>query len=168
MLDRDAVAAEVPPIQFEAGIEVDAQPEAVFALISDHRQLPSWVPGLRRVEVDESQASSPGGVGTRRKLYPIIGAAGVEVVVAFEPPHRIVYSASDESLRGLLTRHRAEISCQPSAGGTLIRWIVRGVRSRSGWKRILAKMVFRHALRGGLANLHRHFLAAGASERPGT
>ena len=159
MLTLDRMDAELAPIQFEAAADLDAAPEVAFALISDHRRLPSWIPGLRRVEVDESQALSPGGVGTRRTLYPVVGPFGVEVVVEFEPPRRMAYSASDASLRGLLTRHRAELWCEPSAAGTRVRWVVRGVPARTWWKRMLAWLFVRHAQRAGLANLRRHFAA---------
>jgi uncharacterized protein YndB with AHSA1/START domain len=157
MVDRDSVEAQVAPILFDAGTELNARPEAVFAVISDHRGLPSWIPGLRRVDVDESQALSPGGIGTRRRLYPLVGASGVEVILELDPPRGIVYSASDASLRGLLTRHRAELWCEASAGGTRIRWVVRGIPSRTWWKRVIAWIVFRHTQRAGLANLRRRF-----------
>lgn len=159
MLDRNAGDGDVAPIQFEAETELNARPEAVFAIISDHQRLPTWIPGLRRVDVDESNAMSPGGIGTRRTLYPMVGPSGVEVIVDFDPPRRLVYCASDESLRGLLTRHRAEISCEPSVSGTRIRWLVRGIPSRTWWRRVLAGAVFRHAQRSGLANLRRRFPA---------
>ncbi len=74
---------ELPPIQFETKRYLPAPPAVVFALISDHAALPTWVPGLRRVDVDGSRATHPGGVGTRRTLYPSVGVPGTEVVVAF-------------------------------------------------------------------------------------
>jgi uncharacterized protein YndB with AHSA1/START domain len=167
-MDRDSVETEVAPIQCEAETEINAQPEVVFAIISDHRRLPTWIPGLRRVDVDESQALSPGGIGTRRRLHPIVGPSGVEMIIEFEPPRKMVYRASDESLRGLLTRHRSEISCESSAAGTRLRWIVRGIPSQTWWKRILAKAMFSHAQQTGLANLRRRFPVEKSIGRSGT
>lgn len=138
-MDVNPVDAGAEPLQFEAMTERDAPPGVVFTFVSEHRRLPSWIPGLRRLEVDESQALSPGGIGTRRTLHPVAGASGVEVVLAFEPPRRMVYSASDESLRGLLTEHRAE----------------------------LCRVVFRYAQRAGLSKLGRRFAAVERSPGAG-
>lgn len=152
---RSTIDSSTPTIQFQAEVVVNAEAEVVFAFISDHRRLPTWITGLKRVDVDESESLSPGGVGTRRTLYPIAGPSGVEVIVEFEPPHSMVYCATDASLRGMLTQHRSEISCEPTAAGTRIRWIVRGVASQSWWKRLLAGLVFSRAQRSGLAKLRR-------------
>lgn len=156
-MDKSRWNAELEPIEFAAEIAVAAPPEVVFAFIADHQRLPAWVPGLRRVEVDNSLALTTGGVGTRRTLYPFVGLSGVEVIVDFEPPHRLAYRASDESLRGMLTQHLAEISCQPVAPGTHLRWVVRGVPARRWWQRVVARLVFNYALCTGLANLRRRF-----------
>jgi hypothetical protein len=160
-MNRAAEDTDAAPIQFHAQIEIHAPPEVVFAILSDHRGLLTWIPGLRRVDVDESGAQSPGGIGARRTHVPIAGPSGVEVIVGFELPRKMAYCASDESLRGLLTRHRSELWCESSPVGTLLRWSVRGEPSRTWWKRILARVVFRRAQRVGLANLRRRFPGKG-------
>jgi uncharacterized protein YndB with AHSA1/START domain len=144
-------------VQFDAICELGAPPSVVFAFIANHAELPRWIPGLRRVDVDESQARSRGGVGTRRTLHALAGPPGVEIVTALEPPHRLVYSATDESLRGLCTDHSAELSCIASARGTVLRWTVRAKPPSSWWRRILARLVFNLACRAGLRNLRKEF-----------
>ncbi|MEY2930654.1 MAG: Polyketide cyclase / dehydrase and lipid transport [Pseudomonadota bacterium] len=143
--------------QLEASCELGAAPEVVFALLSDHASLPSWVPGLRRVEVDCSNAVSPGGVGTRRTLHALAGPPGTEIITDLVAPQRLAYSATDSSLRGLLTQHRAELCCEPSEGGTRLRWSVSGVPSQTWWKRVGARLIFGGAQRAGLRNLRRRF-----------
>jgi uncharacterized protein YndB with AHSA1/START domain len=151
------MANEESPVQFDATCELGASPSAVFALIADHAALSQWVPGLRRVDVDDSRASTPGGVGTRRTLIPAIGPPGVEVVLAFDPPNFLAYSATDASLRGLYTRHRVEMSCTPTPRGTLFRWVIRGLPSVSWFKRIAAQLMFGLAQRASVRNLQRLF-----------
>jgi hypothetical protein len=145
------------PIQFDCSCDLGVTEDVLFALLRDYRALPRWVPGLRRVEVDASRAASPDGVGTRRILYPRLGAAGVETITAFEPPRRLAYSASDESLRGLYTGHSSELYCTPSEQGTHVRWVIRGWPSERWWKRFLARWLFGMALEASLHRLRQLF-----------
>lgn len=155
-----SVTGELAPIQFKTTRYLSAPPAVVFELISDHAALPTWIPGLRRVDVDGSRATAPRGVGTRRTLYPRVGGPGTEVVVAFEPPFRLSYSATDESLRGFLTAHVSELHCAAYGDGTELSWIVRGRLARSWWKRLLARLLFARAIRTGVKNLERRFAPA--------
>lgn len=156
-MHRVPSGGELPPIQFQTKRYLSAPPAVVFALISNHAALPTWVPGLRRVDVDDSRAARPGGVGTRRTLYPHVGVPGTEVVVAFEPPFRLSYSATDESLRGFLTAHLSELHCAAYGDGTELSWTIRGRLARSWWKRLFARLLFARAIRVGAKNLERRF-----------
>jgi hypothetical protein len=152
------VPDEKPTVIIDGTRELNAQPSAIFAVISNHRALPRWIPGLRRVDLDESPSVSPHGIGTRRTLRMFLGPAGVEVITAFEPPSLLSYSATDESLRGLCTNHTAELSCTASARGTLLRWRVQATLPRSWWRRLLTALVFRTVCRAGLRNLSHMFI----------
>jgi uncharacterized protein YndB with AHSA1/START domain len=145
------------PVQFDLSCELGAPPEVVFSLLRDHAALPEWVPGLRSVEVDVAAAEVPGGAGTVRTLYPWLGSAGRETVLALEPPWRLAYSASDESLRGLYSAHLAELTCAASPAGTRLRWIVRARSSPRWWLRGTARLLFGLGLRGALRRLRRRF-----------
>jgi hypothetical protein len=159
------VPDDSPPLLFDAACDLGAPPAVVFAFIADHAALPRWIPGLRRVDVDETRACSPGGVGTVRKLHALAGPPGVEIVTAFEPPACLAYSATDESLRGLCTRHTAELSCRAIASGTRLRWTVRADPSPSWWKRVAARLIFNLACQAGLRNLRTHFRRRGSGDR---
>jgi len=138
-----------------------ASPEQVFALISDHARLPEWAPFLRRVEVDVSGAAVAGGAGTLRTLHPKLGPPGRELILALEAPRRLCYSATDESLRGLGRAHKAELTIEPSGGGTRLRWVVEMIPPRGWARRLFARWMFRWAARRSIRNLQRHFAAAG-------
>jgi uncharacterized protein YndB with AHSA1/START domain len=143
-----------PPTRLlDAVIHLRAPASEVFALIGDHRALPRWVPGVRRVVVDDSRAESPGGVGARRTLHMVLGPAGEEVVTTFVPPVRLRYSATDESLRGLCRSHTAELSCVPTERGTRLRWIVDVELPVSLWRRAVARALFWLVCSAGLRRL---------------
>jgi uncharacterized protein YndB with AHSA1/START domain len=149
--------AELSPLQLEATCSLPASPVEVFALISDHAALPTWVSGLRRVDVDDAHAESAGGVGTRRTLIPLLGMRGTEIVTHYEPPLRLVYSATDATLRGLLTAHSSELVCEADGHGTRLTWRIRGRLSRSRWKAAFAMLMFRWSVRSSMRNLRRRF-----------
>ncbi|HTQ02767.1 MAG TPA: SRPBCC family protein [Polyangiaceae bacterium] len=148
-------SGELPPVQFETRRYLSAPPAVVFALISDNATLPTPEPGPGRVQADEARSTLPRGAGTRRTLDPLMGIAGTEGVVAFEPPFGLSYSATDESLRGLLTAHVSELQCAAYGEGTELSWTVRGRLARSWWKRLLARLLFARALRSGVKDLER-------------
>lgn len=144
--------------------ELGAPPHVVFAFISDHAALPSWIPGLKRVDVD-ARAAGRAGVGIRRTLHMFAGAAGTEIVTELEPARRLVYSATDDSLRGLLTDHRAELRCDERQGWTRFSWLITGRPAVSWWKRFVAHVIFSAAIYLGLRNLRRRFPLPAPGER---
>jgi hypothetical protein len=92
------------PLQLIAAssVVVDGAPLEVFALVSSHTRLPEWVPGVLRVEVDDSGAKVPEGAGAVRTLIPRFGTSGRERIT--QPDRaalRMEYFAADESLLGL-------------------------------------------------------------------
>jgi len=127
-----STTGELAPVQFKTTRYLPAPPAVVFELISDHAALPTW-------------------------LYPRIGVPGTEVVVGVEPPFRLSYSATDESLRGFLTAHRSELHCAAYGDGTELSWTIRGRLAPSWWKRWIARLVFARAIRTGVKNLERRF-----------
>jgi uncharacterized protein YndB with AHSA1/START domain len=144
-------------LQLEYTVELGAPPDAVFALLTDHKALPTWVPLLRRVEVDGQAA---GGVDTVRILHPWLGPAGEERIVEHDPPLAMSYSATDHALRGLYTQHLARITCTPSACGTTLRWTVKAHPAARAWRRVAARILFGWALRRSLRNLRARFPTA--------
>jgi uncharacterized protein YndB with AHSA1/START domain len=145
------------PLQLDLACELGAPPEQVFTLLADHEALPTWVPGLRRVDVDSTRAARPGGAGAVRTLHPRIGVAGCELIIEVTPPHRLVYSASDASLRGLYTAHRAEITCTATGRGTRLTWQVWARPTERAWRRLFARLLVGFALWSSMRNLRRRF-----------
>lgn len=95
-------------------------PEAVWAVLSDHRAMATWTP-LRAARLDAVGSPEVDGVGAVRVLS-LAGPPLRERVTAFEPPHRMAY----ELLAGLPVRdYTGEVELTPTTdGGTDVAWTV--------------------------------------------
>jgi len=96
-----------------------AQPEQLFALLSDAPGWPRWAkPAITSGSWVTEGDPPPGGVGAVRKLgrWPKFG---IEEVVASEPPRHHAYRI----VRGQPVRaYRADVLLTPDDGGTLVTW----------------------------------------------
>ncbi len=143
------------PLLVDRSAVVAAPRERVWEFITDFEQLPRWLPGLARCEVDDREAEVPGQVGAVRVIVPILGGPTTyERVTAFEPPERLVYSATDASLLGMATDHRSVLTLQPRAGETEVRWAIYA-RLAQGLRGAAGRQVFRFVASRGLSNLTR-------------
>ena len=73
---------------------VAAPIEKVWAVTTDFEGMANWVPRVARVFVDGTRATEPSGVGTVRRISPIVpvpGATIVEEITLFEAPRRLQY-----------------------------------------------------------------------------
>jgi uncharacterized protein YndB with AHSA1/START domain len=98
-------------VRFEAEVDIDRPPEAVFAVLTDINRLPEW-----QASAVSAEAEGPVGEGTRiRETRRLFGREYrvVHEVTAFEPPHRFDVQ-SVESPLPLTVSHTLE----PSGGGT--------------------------------------------------
>jgi uncharacterized protein YndB with AHSA1/START domain len=68
---------------------VAASPARVWDVVSDHAGMPRWTP-FRRAVLERPGQPDPNGVGAVRVLH-LVGPPTREVVVEFEPPHRLRY-----------------------------------------------------------------------------
>ncbi len=106
--------------QIECTAHIEASPERVFELISDHEGMARWS-DAREVVLRHPGYPAPNGVGAVR----VIRARGVAVeeeVVAYDPPKRMEYRVT----AGIPVRdHHGEIVLEPVAGGTQVVWRVR-------------------------------------------
>jgi hypothetical protein len=147
-------------------VVVHGAPLDVFALISSHTRLPEWVPGLLRVEVDESDAEVPGGAGAVRTLIPRFGRRGHERITLLDHSTlRIEYSATDDSLLGLCIDHRASITCRPDGRGTLVAFNVHARRGPSRLRWWLGRWMFRVAVAASLSKLAQRFASRSRAGR---
>jgi uncharacterized protein YndB with AHSA1/START domain len=98
---------------------LDAPPEAVFEIITDHARYDRF-DGIRRSELVESGVGAPNGVGAVRCIW--LGPLRFEEeVTAFEPPRRLDYLIRD--IRALPFRHQGgSIRLAPDGAGTRALW----------------------------------------------
>jgi len=131
---------------------------ALFEYVSDADRLSEWIPGARETWSDDTEAESPKQVGSVRVISVGFGKPTREVVKVYEPPRAIAYSATDESLFGLVTDHLGVVSCEPHPeGGTVLCWLAFGRLASNPVKRWAGRKVFQAALSGGIKALKRKF-----------
>ncbi|HEX3172887.1 MAG TPA: SRPBCC family protein [Solirubrobacterales bacterium] len=100
--------------------EIDASPETVFDVLTDHRLYSQLTP-LRKAELEREGEADVNGVGAIRKLTAV-GPPMREEVIAFERPGRFSYKV----LSGLPVRdHVGTASLAANGGGTRITYAVR-------------------------------------------
>lgn len=94
-----------------------ADPDAVYALLSDSSTWPEWTP-IDSFELERPGRGEPQGVGAIRAFRT--GRYTMrEEIVELVPGRRFSYSL----ISGLPVRdYRADIDLEPDAGGTRIRW----------------------------------------------
>ena len=97
--------------------------EQVWAYLGNHQNLLEYSDGvLGEVIVDDSDAVSPQGVGTRRQCITGDGKDKfVEQVVYYKAPFAFAYSATENTWG--LKDHLATVMLEPDGrGGTLLQW----------------------------------------------
>jgi uncharacterized protein YndB with AHSA1/START domain len=96
---------------------VDAPPEAVFDVITDHRGYSDITP-VRRVDLEREGEPAPNGVGAIRVLHAA-GPPMREEITVYERPTRFAYKI----LSGAPVRdHLGQVTLEPIAGGTLVTY----------------------------------------------
>jgi uncharacterized protein YndB with AHSA1/START domain len=102
--------------------QVDAPPEVVFDVLTDHRRYAEITP-LRKSELEREGEAEPDGVGAIRVLKAV-GPAIREEVVAYERPSRFSYTV----LSGMPVRdHLGTVSLEASAGGTRVTYALKAI-----------------------------------------
>lgn len=102
--------------------QVDAPPEVVFDVLTDHRRYAEMTP-LRKSELEREGEAEVDGVGAIRVLKAV-GPAIREEVVAYERPGRFSYTV----LSGMPVRdHLGTVSLEPSDGGTRVTYALKAI-----------------------------------------
>lgn len=102
--------------------EVDASPEVVFDVLTDHRRY-AEITRLRKSTLEREGDPAPDGVGAIRVLAAV-GPAIREEVVVYERPSRFSYKV----LSGLPLRdHLGTVSLEPSDGGTKVTYALKAI-----------------------------------------
>lgn len=100
--------------------EVDAPPEAVFDVLTDHRRYSELTP-LRKSVLEREGEPAPNGVGSIRKLTAV-GPPMREETIAYQRPDRFSYTV----LSGLPVRdHVGTVLLEPAGDGTKVTYAVR-------------------------------------------
>lgn len=100
--------------------EVDAPPEAVFDVLTDHRRYSELTP-LRKSVLEREGEPAPNGVGSIRKLTAV-GPPMREETIAYQRPDRFSYTV----LSGLPVRdHVGTVLLEPAGEGTKVIYAVR-------------------------------------------
>lgn len=99
--------------------QVEAPPEIVFEVLTDHRRYPEITP-LRKAELEREGDPAPNGLGAIRVLSAV-GPPMREEVIAYEPPSRFAYKL----LSGLPFRdHVGTVELTPLDQGTQVIYAV--------------------------------------------
>ncbi len=100
--------------------EVDAAPEVVFDVLTDHRRYSELTP-LRKSALEREGEPAPNGVGSIRKLTAV-GPPMREETIAYRRPDRFSYTV----LSGLPVRdHVGTVLLEPAGDGTRVTYAVR-------------------------------------------
>ena len=100
--------------------QVDAPPEAVFDVLTDHRRYSELTP-LRKSVLEREGEPAPNGVGSIRKLTAV-GPPMREETIAYERPSRFSYAV----LSGLPVRdHVGTVLLESAGNGTKVTYAVR-------------------------------------------
>src|SRR5215468_3796841 len=106
--------------------EIDAPPETVFDVLTDHAGYSKLTP-LRKSELERQGETDPNGVGAIRKLTAV-GPPMREEVIAYEAPSRFSYTV----LSGLPVRdHVGTVELHPKDGGTEIVYALKTIPTPS-------------------------------------
>jgi uncharacterized protein YndB with AHSA1/START domain len=107
------------PISFTLERTIQADPDTVFSVLTDHRGLQRITP-LRKATLDREGSPEPDGVGAVRRLVAV-GPALVEEVTVFERPSRFAY----RMLSGLPVRdHTGDVALAAAGTATQMRYRV--------------------------------------------
>lgn len=100
--------------------DVNAPPEVIFAVLTDHRGYADITP-MRKSELEREGEPAPNGVGAVRVLHSV-GPALREEVLTYEPSSRFSYTLlSGAPLRD----HVGTVELTPQGQGTKVTYAIR-------------------------------------------
>jgi uncharacterized protein YndB with AHSA1/START domain len=129
------------PATADGELAIDADPQAVFAVISAIDQWPAWNPDVKSVSVEGPV--QPGTV-FRWKAGPSSLTSVLQVV---DPPHEIAWTGTTMGIKAVHV-----FRFQPSGGGTL-------ARSEESWEGLLPSLLkgySRRTLDKGIRSVLEH------------
>lgn len=156
--DETAARLSNQALVFEVARHFDATQHALFEYVTHFDRLSEWIMGAKKSWADDSNAETPGQVGSVRMIQPYLGKVVQETVKAYEAPRMLAYSADDSALFGLCTDHLSVITCEPHPdGGTIICWQAYGKLAPGAFRSWAGTKLFQAALGVSMKNLDRKF-----------
>lgn len=132
-------------IAVEVERTIAAPIDRVWAVYTDWPGWTSWA-RLGRVRLSRAGRDEPNGVGAVRSINNF-GYEIDEEIVAFEPPHRVVYRVVGGVIP--MRDHEGEVVLEPVGGRTRVTWRCRFVSTLPGigsLTRRVVKATFTHVL----------------------
>ena len=109
------------PLRAERTVTLNAPPEKVWALISDHEKLPTYLPMIAKVTIDNSHASTANGVGAVRTCS--IGDMALEEEIRVWKPNRaLAYGVREGNPMGMSGHLGVMLLAPNETGGTTVRF----------------------------------------------
>ena len=106
-------------IHFQRTLDIDATPEALWAVISRFMHIDEFAPRVKSVD---ALTDGEDGVGSKRRCHFHDGGSVVEEVTAWEAPRRYRVHLSEMTAMPLREAH-AEVSVAPlDSGRARVRW----------------------------------------------
>ena len=96
---------------FSRSIEIEAPPDAVWAVVSDTERIPEWFTAVASARLEDGKR-----IATMRD-----GNTLIEAVQQDDVARRQVYSVESGS-RAAMHRHQAGFEVDPSGDGAVVRW----------------------------------------------
>lgn len=132
-------------IAVEVERRIDAPVDRVWSVYTDWSGWTSWA-RLGRVRVSRVGDHDGNGVGAIRSINNF-GYVIDEEIVAFEPPHRVVYRVAGGRIP--MRNHEGEVVLVPEGNATRVTWRCRFESTLPGIGPIMRRVVevvFRHVL----------------------
>ena len=109
------------PLRAERTVSLNASPDKVWALISDHEKLPTYLSFVQKVTVDNANATTANGVGAVRTCS-IGDIALIEDIRLSEANRALAYSVQDGNPMGMTGHLGVALLAANETGGTTVRW----------------------------------------------
>jgi uncharacterized protein YndB with AHSA1/START domain len=112
---RDADFIEEASIRIPSAVEVNATPDEVWAVLTDHERWPEWFPAAKACRTTSDQAQ---GVGATRWIHFDLFKVN-ERFIAWEPPHRWAFTVLDANFPGIASVVE-QFLLEPANGGVTV------------------------------------------------
>ncbi|MBV7327257.1 hypothetical protein KFU94_03180 [Chloroflexi bacterium TSY] len=101
------------PLQLKKITILQVKPSVIFTALTEPEQMCRLFSWMHKIEVDNSEATEPNGLGAKRRCSFGNGMVLEEIIVGWQPPTRYAYRGVDETHPFGMVGHLGTIECQP-------------------------------------------------------